>query len=131
MVRYSDFSLHEKMTLKRDKTHPHGCYLIPPKEELSATFFQQIKTFNEFTKEYVLKKGTKFEESNLDSICNSKMSPPQVKKATQFKVSNLDSIWNSEMSPPQKATWKNIKFKNQNGENVTVHGVMVILEMLN
>ena len=107
MVRYSDFSLHEKMTLKRDKTHPHGCYLIPPKEELSATFFQQIKSFNEFTNKYV------------------------VKKPTQFEVSNLDSIWNSKMSPPQKATWQNIKFKNKKEENVTVDGVMVIPEMLN
>ena len=107
MVRYSDFSLHEKMTLKRDKTHPHGCYLIPPKKELSETFFQRIKTFNEFTKQYVLKKGKQFEETNLDSV------------------------WNSQISSKRIGAWTDIKFKNQNGENVTVHGVMVIPEMLN
>ena len=55
MIRYSDFSPSDTMTsysVKRDKVNDFACFLIPPKEELTSTFFKRIKLFNKFARDY-------------------------------------------------------------------------------
>ena len=93
-------------SVKRDKVNNYACFLIPPKKELTTTFFERIKLFNEFARNYDEKKG----------------------KQPKLPIT---SIWQDTTYECSTIVWQTYKFTNTRRNDIFVDGVIVIPEMIN